>query len=416
VLLLAASIGLDVGDAYPLGLAFAGLAVFVAIAALSHQHERAFSASVIYLGLGSAAAAVLSLTGTEWIDPVADHTLLEHLTELAVIIALFGTGLRLDRPLRARLWSSTGRLLGIAMPLTIGLVAVFGWQVMGLSFGAALMLGAALAPTDPVLAGDVGVGGPGSDDETEPEFSLSAEAGLNDGLALPFLLLGAVVAARGSYAGWALSELVYGIPLGVAVGAGGGWLLAALAVRLRDRDFLSHEFDGWLAVGSVLLLYGLVQSVDGYGFLAAFCAGVGFRRYERDHDVNRRVHEGIEVVEKFSELGIILVLGSSLTLSGLGEPGGRGWLLVPVLLVLIRPPSVWLSLIGSRLTRPERVFVGWFGVRGVGTLNYAVVAVGLGVLSTEEATLVFWTVAACVVTSIVVHGISATPLSRRLLS
>ena len=411
----AASTGLEIGDAYPFGLAFLGFAVFVAIAALSHQHERAFSASVIYLGLGAAAALVMDLAGVGWLDPLQDAKLLEHLTELAVIIALFGTGLRLDRPLRARLWASTGRLLAVAMPLTIGLIALFGWQVMGLSFGAALILGAALAPTDPVLAGDVGVGGPGSDDESEPEFSLSAEAGLNDGLALPFLLLGAVVAASGSYTDWALSELLYGIPLGVAIGAGGGWLLAGLAVRLRDRDFLSHDFDGWLAVGAVLLLYGLTQGFDGYGFLAAFCGGLGFRRYERDHDVNQRVHDGVEVVEKFSELAIILLLGSVLTLDGLGAPGVSGWLLVPVLFVAIRPVSVALSLIGSRLRGPERAFVAWFGVRGVGTLNYVVVAVGLGVLSADEMRVVFWTVAACIVSSIVVHGISATPLSRRLL-
>jgi NhaP-type Na+/H+ or K+/H+ antiporter len=412
---LAASPGFELSDAYPFGLAFAGLAVFVAIAALSHQHERAFSASVIYLGLGVAAAVAIARMGTDWVDPLSDHTLLEHLTELAVIIALFGTGLRLDRPLRARLWASTARLLAIAMPLTIGLIALFGWRAMGLSAGAALILGASLAPTDPVLAGDVGVGGPGSDDETEPEFSLSAEAGLNDGLALPFLLLGAVVAGHGSYSGWALSELAYGIPLGVAAGGGGGWLLAALAVRLRDRDFLSHDFDGWLAVGAVLLLYGLVQGIDGYGFLAAFAGGVGFRRYERDHDVNQRVHGGVAVIEKFSELAIILLLGSILTLSGLSEPGVTGWLLVPLLFLAIRPVAVGLSLIGSRLTHPERVFVGWFGVRGVGTLNYVVVALGLGVLSAEEARVVFWTVAACVVSSIVIHGISATPLSRRLL-
>ncbi|MBW3593625.1 MAG: cation:proton antiporter, partial [Actinobacteria bacterium] len=169
---------------------FLGLAVFAAVAALSHQHERAFSASLIYLGLGLGAAALLEVTGIAWLDPIRNASLVERATEFAVIVALFATGLRLDRPLSRGAWGAVGRLLGVVMIFTIAAVALFGWGVMGLSLGAAIILGAALAPTDPVLAGDIGVGPPGQEEEREPNFAVTADAGLNDGLAFPFLFLG----------------------------------------------------------------------------------------------------------------------------------------------------------------------------------------------------------------------------------
>ena len=193
---LAADTGFSFADPFAVGLLFIGFAVFAAVGALSHQHERAFSASLIYLVLGCGAAVVLHLSGVEWVDPVADAGPIDHLTEIAVIVALFSAGLKLDRPLTWRAWGSTARLLLIAMPVTIGLVALLGSQLLGLSAAAALLLGACLAPTDPVLAGDIGVGPPGDEDEHEPNFALTSEAGLNDGLAFPFVLAGIYMAAE----------------------------------------------------------------------------------------------------------------------------------------------------------------------------------------------------------------------------
>jgi sodium/hydrogen antiporter len=145
--LLASSPGFDFADTYDVGVLFIGVAVFAAVGALSHQHERAFSASLIYLGLGAAAAVALAMLDIGWLDPVADATTLERLTEAAVVMALFSAGLKLDRPLRLRAWSSVARLLLIAMPITIGLVALIGGGLLGLSAAAALLLGAALAPS-----------------------------------------------------------------------------------------------------------------------------------------------------------------------------------------------------------------------------------------------------------------------------
>ncbi len=416
---LAAERGFSFADPYAIGLAFAGIAVFAAVGALSHQRERAFSASLIYLGLGIAAATIVDLLGVSWIDPLDDATLIEHLAEFAVIVALFGAGLKLERAFDRARWGSVGRLLGIVMPLTIAAIALFGSTVMGLSLGAAIILGAALAPTDPVLAGDVGVGPPGDEDEREPNFALTAEAGLNDGLAFPFVFLGAFVAAEGGSSWlveWFAADVLYALLVGTALGAAGGYAIAAGIVRLRARRLMIHALDGWVAVAAVLLVYGVAEIAGAYGFLAAFAAGVAFRNYEHGHEMNVRVHGGAEVVEKFCELGLILLLGSMITLTGLGEVGAAGWLLVAFLLFVIRPLATAIAFAGSHRPLRERAFIGWFGVRGIGSLYYVAVALGSGILSVDESRSLFWTVAACVVASIVVHGVTASPLSRRLMA
>ncbi|HXV56482.1 MAG TPA: cation:proton antiporter [Gaiellaceae bacterium] len=411
--------GFEAGDLYVLALAFLGVAVFAAIAALSNQHERAFSAAIIYLALGLGAAVVIGALDVPWLDPLEDAAIVEHLAELAVVVALFSTGLKLDRRLSWSEWGSVVRLLAVVMPLTIAALALFAGLAMGLSLAAAVVLGAALAPTDPVLAGDIGVGPPGEEDEREPHFAITAEAGLNDGLAFPFVNLGLFLALeeRGEtwIVEWVLADVVYAVLAGLAVGAVGGYGLAAAVLRLRGRRLLSPDFDGWVAVGAVLLVYGLAELAGAYGFLAAFAAGVGFRRYERDHEANERVHGGAEVVEKFAELAAILLLGSMVTLSGWAEAGWAGWALVPLLLLVVRPLAVGIGFLGSDVPARERVFLGWFGVRGIGSLYYVAAAIAAGLLAPEEAETVFWAVAVCVVVSIVAHGVTGSPGRRALV-
>ena len=416
--LVAAGAGFSTPDLYTVGLLFLGVALAAAVGALSHERERAFSATLIYLVFGLAAALAIGVFDLRWVDPVDDAHVVERLAEFAVIVALFSTGLKLDRDVSWSGWGSVARLLTIAMPLTIAAVAAFGAAAMGLSVAAAIVLAAALAPTDPVLAGDLGVGPPGEEDEREPNFAITAEAGLNDGLAFPFVILGLLVAAHadgGWVAEWVLADLVYATVVGVGLGAAIGYGLAAAAVRLRRHELLAPDYDGWLAIPAVLLIYGATEVANGYGFLAAFAGGLAFRRYERDNELNTRVHDGAEVAEKFAELSIVLLIGSMVTISGLSQPGWSGWLLVPLLLLVVRPLAVLASLVGSGLPRGERLFLGWFGVRGIGSLYYVAFAVSAGTLGAGNDVEVVWTAIACVLCSIALHGITGTPFARRLM-
>ena len=402
-MVLAAERGFSFADPVAVAILFGGLALFAATVALTKEPERSFTSAIVYLVLGAAGALLLDVLGYGLLDPFEDAEVIEHLAEFAVIVALFSAGLRLDRPLAWRSWRSAAVLLGLVMPLTIAAVTLFAHNVMGLTLGAAVLLGAVLAPTDPVLAGDLQVGPPGEQDEPEPKFALTAEAGLNDGLAFPFVFLGLFIAVEGGtdwVAEWVLGDVLYAI--------------AALLLPLRDRRLVLPELDGWIPIAVVLVVYGASELASAYGFLAAFAAGIAFRRYERDHEAHQGVHHGAEVVEKFGELAVILLLGSMVTLSGLAEPGWDGWLLCAVLLLAIRPLAVLVAFLGSRLDRGERAFLGWFGVRGIGSLYYVSAALSYGVLQTDDENRVFWTVAVVILVSITVHGITGTPLSRRL--
>ncbi len=416
---LALDPGFHLGGAYAIGLLFLGVALAVGIVALSHEQDRAFSAAVIYVAMGAAAAVGLALLGLKPFDPVRNHLLLERITELALVVAVFSAGITVEKEVSRRSWISILVLLAVVMPLTIAAVAAFGMAVMGLSLGAALLLGALVAPTDPVLAGDIGLGPPDSEQQGEPKLSLHTEAGINDGLASPFVLLGVFVAGRGGtgwLGEWVLADVLYGVGVAGLVGAAAGSLAAAGLSRARDRGLFSRELDGFTAIALVLVTYGATEAVGAYGLLAVFAAGFAFRRRENRTELNVGLHRGVDVAGTFLELLVLLLLGSMLTLDGLAAPGVSGWIVALALLFVIRPVLVLLTSGRGFLPLRERAFLAFFGVRGVAALLYAAVAVESGVLAGREQTVVVWTTIACVVLSILVHGVTATPLTRRLLA
>lgn len=416
--LFAVAPGWHFGGLYPLALAAVGVVALIGVVAMSRQHVRAFSASVFYVALGAVGAVALSVLDVRPLDPEGDHALLERLSELALIVAVFSAGLTIERHVAQRSWVSIATLLVAVMPLTILAIALFGMWAMGLSFGAALLLGAVLAPTDPVLAGDVGLTAPGGEVLGEPRLSLHTEAGFNDGLASPFVVLGLFAAERGGtgWVGqWLAADLLYAAGAALVLGAAAGFAAAALLTRARSRALVSRDLEGFVTIGMVLVIYGLIEAIGAYGLLAVFAAGFTFRRYEFDHEMHRPVHHGAEAAGKTLELLVLLMLGTMLTTAGLGAPGVAGWLLAPLLLLVIRPVLVFATSSPKLMDRRGRLFLGLFGVRGVAALFYAAVVAESHALNPSEQHILVWTTIVCVVTSIVVHGLSATPLTKRWL-
>jgi NhaP-type Na+/H+ or K+/H+ antiporter len=354
----------------------------------------------------------LAIGPGEPLDPEGDHALLERLAELALIVAVFAAGLTIEKDVRRRSVLSVALLLGIVMPLTIAAIALFGMWAMGLSFGAALLLGAVLAPTDPVLAGDVGLSEPGGEAYGEPRLSLHTEAGFNDGLASPFVVLGLLVAERGGtgWVGeWLVDDLLYGAGVGLVLGVAAGYGAAALLTRTRGA------VESVLSLAFAFGLYFGAEEVGTWGLLAVFAAGYAFRRYEFEHEMHEPVHRAADLTGAVFECVVLVLLGTMLTTAGLGAPGVEGWLLVPLLLLVIRPALVFATAGRGFMDLRARLFLAWFGVRGVAALFYAAVVVESGVLDPGEQRVVVWTTVACVVTSIVVHGLTAAALTQRWL-
>jgi NhaP-type Na+/H+ or K+/H+ antiporter len=331
-----------------------------------------------------------------------------------------GAGLKIDRPWGRRRWASTWRLLALAMPVTIAALALFGWWWAGLVPAAALLLGAALAPTDPVLASDVQVGEPTDveDSEDEVRFALTSEAGLNDGLAFPFVaaalaLAAAALSGEPWFARWALHDVLYKGAAGVLGGLLVGRLLGWLFFRAHSHSLrLAQHSEGFLALAASFLAYGLVELVGGYGFLAVFLAARAIRAAERSHEYHQVLHDFAEQTERLLTVLLLLLLGGAVG-SGLLAPLTWPAALTGLALILvIRPVAGFLSLRGAPGRTAEHWVIGAFGIRGIGSFYYLAYAATHGVVPQQD--LLWATVAFVVVVSVVVHGVAATPVMRLL--
>jgi NhaP-type Na+/H+ or K+/H+ antiporter len=415
-----------------------GVALLLAVLLPTALHRHAVSAPMVLLVVGMV-IGLLPLPSAAAGGPMNHLTFLEHLAELTVIVALMGVGLAIDRPLqlfRPKTWLQWGaawRLLAIAMPLSIAGVALLGWSVMGLAPAAALLLGAALAPTDPVLASDVQVEGPTTgeggdevDEEDEVRFALTAEAGLNDGLAFPFVYAAIFLLTLGGVSDWGWKwfawEVNGKIAIGVLVGTAIGWLLAKLAFRAPQPNLrLAETGEPLLALTGVLLSYGAAEVAQGYGFLAVFACAMTLRLAERGHDYHAHMHESIERLERLLTLLVLLLLGSALTNDLIADLTWQGAVVAALLVFVVRPISGVIALrLGTgrdrmgegHLTSKEQLAVAWFGVRGIGSIYYLAYAAGEADFPQVEQ---LWSTVGCAIAlSVLVHGITATPIMRRL--
>jgi NhaP-type Na+/H+ or K+/H+ antiporter len=386
------------------------------------------------------------------LDPVLRPELLERISEIAVLVSLFTAGLKLRAPFGGprpdRRWATPVRLATVSMVITVAAVTALAYWGLRLPLGAAVLLGAVLAPTDPVLASDVQVAHP--EDRDRLRFSLTGEAGLNDGTAFPFIMLGLGLLGLhdiGEYGWrWVAIDLVWAVISGVAVGAFLGWATGRVVLRLRAAHRERVGTDDLLVLGLISFSYGLALLVKGYGFLAVFAAGLALRRAEERHAAlvgdarpgalatsegaaperaegaavdqpeaqgpsqPYMVEEALGVVEQLERIGeaaVVLLLGGLFTGRFLALDA---WWFVLALFFVVRPVAVWAG-VGRRGSPIQRRLAMWFGIRGIGSVYYLCYGIAHGVpapLAERLVAITFTTIVA----SLLVHGISVTPLMK----
>jgi NhaP-type Na+/H+ or K+/H+ antiporter len=395
------------------------------------------STAMLYLafgyGLGPAGFGMLSP------DPLTWAATLESIAEVAVLISLFAVGLRLGLPLNDKRWLLPLRLALVSMTITVALIAGIAMLGLGFSLGAAILLGAILAPTDPVLASDVQV--VEASDRDRVRFSLTGEGGFNDGAAFPFVMLGLGLLGLhdlGEFGWrWLAIDVLWAVAGGLLIGGGLGALIGRLVVYLRSRHQESVGLDEFLALGLIALAYGVAVLSQTYGFLAVFAAGLALQRVKeqpRENAGSAVLESGLqssqakealatdsdfasafmmqevrgfnEQLERIAELAVVLVIGAMLSYTWL--PDGAIWF-VPLLFVVVRPLSVWIGLRGAPVSRDQRRLIAWFGIRGIGSIYYLMYAINHGLPRGLAEQIVALTLTVVAV-SIVVHGISVTPL------
>ena len=365
------------------------------------------SFALIYLIVG----IILGPYGIHLIQLRPNAEFLERLTEFVVIVSLFSCGLKMNRHLQFWAWRSTVRLIGFLMPISIFAIAAVGHFFLHIAWGPAILLGAILAPTDPVLASEVQLAD--IEDKDELRFGLTSEGGLNDALAFPFVYFGIHSLKNPRWESWfpqwVAIDLIWAIAAGIVMGILVTKAIVWIDKRLQKYQQVDELMEDFVALGIILITYSLTEIVNGYGFLAVFVAGIVAQRSYHNPEKRLSQLEFTERIEKLMEVGTILLLGSLLRLPQLQQFGGQGLLVAGSLIFIIRPVGAWISTIGDRLHFSTRWLFGWFGIRGVGSLYYLCYAFGEG-LKDQLGEQIAWITYITVVISVIVHGISATPL------
>ena len=362
-----------------------------------------------------AVALFSQVTDLPQLDPINNQThtvVAEYVTELIVILSLAGAGLAIDRKFRLHTWKSTLRLLCVSMPICVAGAALLGHWIFGFSLADSVLLGACLAPTDPVMASSVQVGPPNKGGEDPVRFSLTTEAGLNDGLAFPFVYLALRLAendgAFGSWlVGWTAYDFIYRVVMGIVVGAVIGWLLAHYTFRVSDEPVREETREGLFLIAAIFLAYGISEALHGYGFLAVFAAAVSARQnIEKHHDYYAKPYQFAIQLERIFAGLLLIALGGFVASSDMGLLTWRNFLFAGLFMLLVRPFSGFLSLIGLKLSRLERNAIAFLGIRGFGSFYYLAYAQNHATF--ENISLLWGVITLTVLISLLIHGNTAT--------
>lgn len=401
----------------PYALIMTGAGVLIALVAWLPLALRQLPLSLPIVCIGIGAAVFLLPQVTLHPLPILFPEITERFTELVVIIALMGAGLKIDRMFGWRRWAVTWRLLAITMPLGILAITALGGLALGLSWAVALLLAASLAPTDPVLASDVQVGPPKTGEEDEVRFGLTSEAGLNDGAAFPFVHL-AVLLAVALPVGkpWLLEWLTYRVLWEVGGGILGGWLIGRafgwLTFHVPAETRLSKTGDGMVALAATFVSYGLTEILHVYGFLAVFVTALTLRHTHREHDFQSEMHAMTEQVERLAMMVLLILFGGALVNGLLSSVTWVDAGVAAAILLVVRPLTGWIGLIGYRADYREKMTLAFFGIRGVGSIYY--LAYGINHMPVPEAERLWGIVGLVILLSVLLHGLTVTPVMRFL--
>ena len=337
----------------------------------------------------------------------------KRVTELAVIISLTGVGLKINKPFDKKTWSISSRLLIITMPITILLMALIGWWFLGFIPATAVLLGAVISPTDPVLAEEVQTTPPLEEDVLSTQVALTTEAGLNDGLAFPFTNMAiaiafAGVAPAGWFMEWFLVDFLYKILIGSAVGVLLGYLIGRLVYSLPAPGIRKSNISiGIIALALTLIPYGAAEILSSYGFIAVFVAACTFRYQESEHEYLPTLHDLSEQMEQILVLLVFLLIGIYLTSGFIHD---FQWYMIPTALAtifLIRPLAGILGIMDLSLPWQKKTVISFFGIRGVGSVYYLMYA--LYHADFHQAGEVLALVTVIIIISVIVHGLLAKP-------
>jgi len=366
------------------------------------------SYSIIYLLLGMALYSVFDFLPAPSPKKYPVATL--HLTELVLIVSLMCSGLKIDQKFSFRTWHIPLRLVTITMLICIAAVTAIGILYFNMPVASALLLAAVLSPTDPVLATDVQVGDPNEEDRDNAKFSLTAEAGFNDGMAFPFVWLAIAIAmyAGGSEAfifNWAGKHLFYQISVGLLSGFLLGRLLAYILFTLSKRFETMATQDGFVSVAITLSVYGITEMLHGYGFVAVFVAALTLRGYERKHKYHNRLHAFSDQIERILVAIMLILFGGSIVRGILGSLTWPMAAFGMVFIFVIRPVAGFIGLIGTRLRIQEKLVISFFGIRGIGSVYYLAFAFGTTFFKNQDQ---LWSIVAFIILiSIGIHGLTA---------
>ena len=366
------------------------------------------SYSIIYVLLGMLLYGIFDFLPAP--DPKKNPELTTHLTELVVLVSLMCTGLKIDQKFSFRTWGIPFRLVTITMFLCIAAVTAIGVYYFNMPLASALLLAAVLSPTDPVLATDVQVGDPNEEDRDNAKFSLTAEAGFNDGMAFPFVWLAITVAmisagGEGFLITWAWKHLVYQILAGALCGFLIGKLLAYVLFTLAKKYESIGTNDGFVSIALTLFVYGVTEMVHGYGFIAVFIAALTLRNYEREHKYHNRLHAFSDQMERIFVAILLIIFGGSLVRGILDYLTWPMAAFGVVFIFVIRPVCALIGLIGTKLKIQEKLVIGFFGIRGVGSVYY--LAFAFGTVFFKEQDQLWSLVAFIILISIGIHGLTA---------